>query len=683
MVYTAIILTGLISYYISSIFNKGVYLFLLFFSFVVLNIEVLSLFKRIDNVNILILTLIEFLICHFIWIKKGRPLLKVDIKGFLLNLKKAYKEDKTLILLTAAWVIFISGAFILSVFMPVTEADAQGYHALRTLFWLKDGFISHFETADVRNICMPYNSETFYTWILALTNKDAGFSLLQFFSYFLLIFSGYKIMEIYGIDFNKRIWAILIFSSLPAVMIQTSSTQTDLCIGALILCSIYLILEYKKERLNSLLFFSALATALSFGTKTTGFMASIPVIIWFIFILKKDFYKFFLFLCLNSIIFASYAYILNMMEFNNPFSSHAFILYNKKYGGIKTFIAIFIKYTVQFFDFTGLNLGKFLNDYIINSRNFILDTLKIPPNLGEIDSQNAVNIYINEQTSGFGILGLIVFLPVSIIGFFKKDLKIFSIIFWTQFLILCSTMLYTAFGVRYLVAFVSIALPLLSLSYTNKMNVLKFIFTIYAIFFMGYVSLFLPSRPLVYLSGIFMQNGNTEEIQNKARDLKYKFFGPVLLTEIAAYKNSVEPYCKNNNKIAMFAAPSALIYGAKYLELNNNCTVETLNMPHIEQYDLNKYSALIFEENKVQFTNTLNKNDLKNPIINSDKIGCVYAISDRAPKNFRGLEKAIYAKCKINENYIKKLGFKKTDKFEYIIEAANGIKKQKTEVWTK
>ena len=42
-------LTGLISYYISSIFNKGVYLFLLFFSFVVLNIEILSLFKGINR----------------------------------------------------------------------------------------------------------------------------------------------------------------------------------------------------------------------------------------------------------------------------------------------------------------------------------------------------------------------------------------------------------------------------------------------------------------------------------------------------------------------------------------------------------------------------------------------------------------------------------------------------------
>ena len=51
MVYAAVILTGLISYYISSIFNKGVYLFLLFFSFVVLNIEILSLFKGIDDVN--------------------------------------------------------------------------------------------------------------------------------------------------------------------------------------------------------------------------------------------------------------------------------------------------------------------------------------------------------------------------------------------------------------------------------------------------------------------------------------------------------------------------------------------------------------------------------------------------------------------------------------------------------
>ena len=677
------LLSAIISYYISSIFNKGVYLFLVFFGIIILNVEILSLFKEINGENILILTLIEFLICHFIWIKKNKPLLKVKIKEFFIRLKESLIKDKTFIPLIISFLILILSAFLLSLFTPVSETDAQGYHALRALFWMKDGYIHHFETPDVRNLCMPFNSETFYVWLLALANKDTGFGLLQFFSYFLLIISGYKIMEIINIDFNKRIWAILIFSSFPAIMIQISSTQTDLTVGALILCGIYLILEYKKENKISLLFFSSLCYAMSFGTKTTGLMASIPVFIWFLFLLKKDFLRFFFFLILNSIIFASYAYILNIIDFNNPFSSSAFIMYNKRYGTIKTFIAVFIKYIVQFFDFTGLNIGNFLNDFILNVRNFIFDILKIPYDLGDIDPQEKINIYINEQTSGFGILGLIVFLPCSVIGFFKKDLRIFSIIFWAQFIILSSVMLYTSFGIRYLVAFVSIAFPLLALSYTNKMNILKFIFIIYAVFFTGYISLYTPSRPFIYLSRILIENKNLKDVQNKIREFQYKFYGPLLVTESGAYKNSVLTYCKNDNKIGIFMTPPALVYNAKYLELNNNCKIDTLNMLHIENYELQKYKALVFEKEGIQNTDVINKNDIKNPLINSNKANCTYIISKRAPKSSKGLEKAISASCIINKNYIKNLGFKKTNEFRYIIPHKNGIKHQSTEVWVK
>ena len=108
-------------------------------------------------------------------------------------------------------------------------------------------------------------------------------------------------------------------------------------------------------------------------------------------------------------------------------------------------------------------------------------------------------------------------------------------------------------------------------------------------------------------------------------------------------------------------------------------------MYFIVSYSLIKSIALTAQTgiNPIVFLKNIEQIKRINTIINSDKNGCVYANSDRAPKNFRRLEKAIYAKCKMNENYIKKLGFKKTDKFEYIIEAANGIKKQKTEVWTK
>ena len=280
-------------------------------------------------------------------------------------------------------------------------------------------------------------------------------------------------------------------------------------------------------------------------------------------------------------------------------------------------------------------------------------------------------------------MGLIIFLPCSVIGFFKKDLRIFSIIFWAQFIILSSVMLYTSFGIRYLVAFVSIAFPLLALSYTNKMNILKFIFIIYAVFFTGYISLYTPSRPFIYLSRILIENKNLKDVQNKIREFQYKFYGPLLVTESGAYKNSVLTYCKNDNKIGIFMTPPALVYNAKYLELNNNCKIDTLNMLHIENYELQKYKALVFEKEGIQNTDVINKNDIKNPLINSNKANCTYIISKRAPKSSKGLEKAISASCIINKNYIKNLGFKKTNEFRYIIPHKNGIKHQSTEVWVK
>ncbi|MCD8023989.1 MAG: hypothetical protein LUE64_00450, partial [Candidatus Gastranaerophilales bacterium] len=303
MYIAGVFLTGLISYFISAIFNRAAYFLIIFFAAIIFNVELLSLFKGIDGLNILFLTAVEAFIAFVIWFINKRPVLKISFP--LTEFKKIIIEDKTLALLAAVWLIFIITAFICALFSPVTEPDAQSYHALRVLYWLREGFIYHFETSDVRNICLPVNSELFYTWTMALFKSDAAFGLLQFFSYFQLIFFSFKIMENFQIDFTKRIWAILIFSSLPCVIIETSSTQTDLLTGALLAGAIYFILEYKKQKAFNLLFFAALSTGISFGVKTTSFMVSIPLLIWFVFILKRDFIKYFALLFLNSIIFSS------------------------------------------------------------------------------------------------------------------------------------------------------------------------------------------------------------------------------------------------------------------------------------------------------------------------------------------------------------------------------------------
>ena len=270
MLFLGVVFQSLISYFLASIFNLGILFFISFFAFVVLNVQILSLFKGITGLNILILTFIEFLIICFIWFKNKKFPSFNSLKTFISELKSALINDKSLLILTIFWIFCILVSFILAFLSPVNEPDAQGYHCLRALFWASDGFISHFETADIRCHSMPINSELFYVWILSLSKNDIGFGLLQFFSYFLLLISSFKLMEFYDIDFNKRIWSVLFFSSFAGVISQISSTQTDLLVGSLLVSSLYLIHKFKKENKNCLLYFASLSMALSFGVKSTG-----------------------------------------------------------------------------------------------------------------------------------------------------------------------------------------------------------------------------------------------------------------------------------------------------------------------------------------------------------------------------------------------------------------------------
>ncbi len=222
-----------------------IYFFLISFGLIILNMEILSLFKGINFLNVSILTgLWAFVGIIFICAKKP----KINFKAFIKDLKASFIEDKWLFVLSCALVFMLFISFLLSIMSPPTEADAQSYHCLRALFFAKDGFIHHFETADIRCHCMPINSELFYTWLLILFKKDTSFGLLQYFSYFLLIISSFKLMDLFNIEFKKRIYSILIFSSFAGVISQISSTQTDLCTGSLLVTSIFLTLKYSKDK---------------------------------------------------------------------------------------------------------------------------------------------------------------------------------------------------------------------------------------------------------------------------------------------------------------------------------------------------------------------------------------------------------------------------------------------------
>ena len=689
MLFIGVIFQSLISFFLASIFNLSVIFFISFFAFVILNIEILSLFKGISGQNILILTFLEFLIVGFIWFKNKKIPSISNFKGFLIELKNSLLADKSLLVLFLFWVFCIAISFILALLSPVNEPDAQGYHALRSLFWAKDGFISHFEIADIRCHSMPINSELFYVWILSLSKNDLGFGLLQFFSYFLLIISSFKIMEFYEIDFNKRIWSILIFSSFAGVISQISSTQTDLLVGSLLTTSFYLILEFKKQNKLNFLYFASLSMAISFGVKSTGIIASIPLLIWYIFLLRKEFIKYFLFLILNFSIFSSYNYILNLINYSSPLGSKSALLGHGFWGGFGAIVANFIRYIFQFFDFSGFTLGFYINKFLLSAQAAAIEFFNIPRDLGENVGLNFTNISMTEQVLGFGILGFLVFLPSSIIGFFNKKLRIFSIIFWAMILTLSFSIAYMIYSIRFIVTFVAFSIPLISLTYFKKMNLYKFFIILFAIFYLGYASLFLSQRPMYHLKKEFQKTPDIKLIQNKMRDLNYKFYPS--FNEAYTMKSAVQPICKDNSKIAIFASNGYMLYSTKFLEFNNSCKIDTLNILHIRNYDLSNYDYIITQKNLPQHIEVINANDIKNPLTPSNKAICYYEGFDykRRPRllNFNELDKALSASCKINNEFLADIGFKISGEIEaklpkYLLDRENETVKDFL-IWSK
>ena len=99
MLFIGVIFQSLISFFLASIFNLSVIFFISFFAFIILNIEILSLFKGISGQNILILTFLEFLIVGFIWFKNKKIPSTSNFKGFLIELKNSLLADKSLLFL--------------------------------------------------------------------------------------------------------------------------------------------------------------------------------------------------------------------------------------------------------------------------------------------------------------------------------------------------------------------------------------------------------------------------------------------------------------------------------------------------------------------------------------------------------------------------------------------------------
>ncbi len=629
MFFVSLLFTLLTSYFIAGIFtpknkklNYTSFLIILItiFAQIVLATEILSLFKAISATNLLIFNLIFFIIFGIFWYKKGKPIYKPDIKTTFLKIYKALKKDKILMIMAYGFLFFIFITICLNLFMPVLSYDALTYHLNRAAFWMSQGSLNHFDIADDRNLVMPINSEILYLWVLLFVKKDIGLYFFSFFGYIAAIFSIYNILGVFGFCERKKIWTIFILSAFASVIGQVSSLETDVLISGLVLSCIALFLGYlkeeKSERKKSILFFSTLSYALAMGTKSPAIIAFPGVFLLLSYFSikkdKKDFYKplslFLGMVFINFLIFSSYNYILNFLQFGNFLGSESARAIHGFRGGIKALIANYIRYIFMLFDFSGFRYSEYVGEYITQAKLTILAFLHIPSELGvEMTDNNLINNRLLDVKMGTGILGFLLFLPGVVVSVLMpiinklqnkvcekaNMLAAFGWMFFINIFCLSFSIAFMVFSIRFVTFLVVISAPVLAITYMKKTNLIKLLILFFVMSYFLVISTNLSARPCSQIIKVILTQRTLDDAREKIRcALLVGYEGKMSF----CYLRDMMRTTPKGTSFGILPNMNSRLYVVKMLE-TEGYKVDVLLPEKLLDYNLSKYDYLITTDN--------------------------------------------------------------------------------------
>ena len=650
--------------------NLGFIFFIIIaFSQIILSFEILSLFKLIARNNFLIMNVIFFICALVLYFKNSKHTYIPQIKEEFQKIKKALKRDKILTFIAFCFVIFFIFRLFYATFFPVVFGDALQYYLPRCTAWLYNGTISHYMTFDAREIIMPVNSELTYLWIMLFTKNEIGCGVFPFIFFVNAIYVIYNFLGELGFCRRKRLWSVFVFSSFSLVFIECVIPGADLWVGSLILTCFYLFYCACKYNKTFLVYTSALVYALAAGVKTTALIA-IPASAFVLFMIaliyaknstKNKILYFIGFFILNFLIFSSYNYVLNYIDFKNPVSNETQLLLNAFRGGIKGYCYNLIKYFFAWFDFSGMPNILNIGSHIQSMQDKMINILNIDQGIHQsqfFDYKFPFNSNIKIMDSLLGITGLLTFYPAIFYSLYiaiktklsKKRmlLCVLALFYIFNILIFSRVMIFTRYNMRYLLAFIVPVSLIIVYTYPKRINLYKIIMTWFLFVLLAFNS---HTKPVTFLVQYFnykslpikQQTSHKNFILNNADELEiFKYF----------YQQKDK---KKIGTILAFGRDSSIYYIYKLRLYGHD--VQTILPEIITTYNLKDFDYIVSIEDFAD--STIIKNNKENAIpmnkslcFYEDHNGYIYA---------KNKTRAIAVGCKIPFDYFKENGFNKID----------------------
>ena len=462
-----------------------------FFSYILC--EILSLF----NVFSFNYILISWILINggIIYLNKEKNKLNV----FSIFSQKIIIPKKEKNVLFFIFFLIILPLLLLAIFISPNNWDSMAYHLPRVEHWIQNKNIYPYPTNIVRQVLTSPLSEYIIANFQILANTDIFSNLVQFASFIFILFLATLIFSLLKIGLKGQLFLLLALLSLPMMLFQATTTQTDLLASFFFLSFILFGLLVIQNDNNFKTNFTFLALSLTLGILTKYHIAifAAPIVIYLLFYLikNKDNANIFfaiLISCLTIAIvlvplFARNIYFFGSITGKDLFDENATIVNSTI--TIQNMLSNNFKHIVDFFSIpiNGYNnllfsLNHTLHNIIGISENSLGNNWAGEP--------FTVNNYLNEDTAGSIIHALLII--SSLVLLFKSKQKTKLILLFAYCFIAFSLygllFRYTPFDIRLL-------LPVLILSiiistyiiYTkiiNKfiINGLIFLFLIISIF---------------------------------------------------------------------------------------------------------------------------------------------------------------------------------------------------------
>jgi hypothetical protein len=193
------------------------------------------------------------------------------------------RGERTVAVATAGLLL---AELVLALASPPNTYDSQSYHLPRIEHWAAQRDVEFYPVRIHRQATYAPGAEYVLLHLRLLTGGDALYGLLQWSAGVVAVLAVTRIAGQLGGGRRARLLAAFVLASTPAVVLEASSTQTDLVTAGWVACLATLVLDDVGRRRESaaagpgtvVLF--GMATGLIAVTKQTGLFAAAPLLIW-------------------------------------------------------------------------------------------------------------------------------------------------------------------------------------------------------------------------------------------------------------------------------------------------------------------------------------------------------------------------------------------------------------------